>query len=304
VSEHFPNIRLRTPGGVILVRDGLSLRFYMRHPHREIAGRVMRTLARYLDVTGPLLGKFTDDEGEWHDLDGAAWARIRDQLQHGTVFQMKLADVSSKEERFKFEYMARELDPAAQMRYWPGEVCAMELWLPTEMLLERGPDHVRQLTLELADPLPFCSGQAGLALNGPLDVVGVPHDLRRLCARYPGIEIVAIGHDADYVGTKVQTPSWLTFLGQPVLGEIGGVEGLRSRLRWPETTVQAMEGDRAVVTLGPWPEAGDAEKGILLPAYRELAHALEPWRLVYPEEDRGLFRSAEERLRWDRRFLD
>ncbi|MFY0576656.1 type VI immunity family protein [Cystobacter fuscus] len=34
---------------------------------------------------------------------------------------------------------------------------------------------------------------------------------------------------------------------------------------------------RAVVALGPWPEAGDLRQGQTLPAYRELARVLEPW---------------------------
>jgi hypothetical protein len=68
----------------------------------------------------------------------------------------------------------------------------------------------------------------------------------------------------------------MNFLGQPVLGELGGVAGLRSLLHSPGTTVHELNGERAVVTLGPWPEAGDLAQGRTLPAYRELAPVLEP----------------------------
>ena len=95
---------------------------------------------------------------------------------------------------------------------------------------------------------------------------------------------------------------WLTFLGQPVLGELGGAAGLRSRLSSPDITVQEMEGDRAVVTLGTWPEAGDTEQGQLLPLHRELARVLEPWR----QHERYRWRdfSEDDMRRWERRFLD
>ncbi|HEX8697211.1 MAG TPA: type VI immunity family protein, partial [Myxococcaceae bacterium] len=79
-------------------------------------------------------------------------------------------------------------------------------------------------------------------------------------------------------------------------------QGLRERLKSPETTVQELPGDKAVITLGAWPEAGDLEKGEVLPAYRELARVLEPW--LYHRETPMLQQSEEETRRWERRFLD
>jgi len=84
--------------------------------------------------------------------------------------------------------------------------------------------------------------------------------------------------------------------------KLGGASGLRERLKSPETTVQELPGDKAVITLGPWPEAGDVEKGEVLPAYRELARVLEPW--LYHRPVSMLRQSEEETRRWERRFLD
>ncbi len=87
-----------------------------------------------------------------------------------------------------------------------------------------------------------------------------------------------------------------------MLGELGGAAGLRSRLHAPGTTVEELDADRAVVTLGEWPEAGDTEKGQDLPAYRELARVLEPW--LYHEEYGVSDFNRENVRRWERRFLD
>jgi len=95
----------------------------------------------------------------------------------------------------------------------------------------------------------------------------------------------------------------MTFIGQPALGALGRAQGLRSRLHTPGVTVEEMAGDRAVVTLGEWPEAGDTAQGQVLPAYRELAHVLEPW-LYFEPHARLPYLSLEETRRWDRRFLD
>src|SRR6185295_1520157 len=78
-------------------------------------------------------------------------------------------------------------------------------------------------------------------------------------------------------GTRIRTPAWMTFVGQPVLGEVGGVAGLRARLRSPGPTVEEAGQDRALVIMDEWPELGDFQKGETLPAYRDLAKAVEPW---------------------------
>ena len=94
----------------------------------------------------------------------------------------------------------------------------------------------------------------------------------------------------------------MNFLGPPVLGELGGTAGLSSHLSSPDTNVQELPGGRAVVTLGPWPEAGDTEQGRELPHYRELARVLEPW--LYHEPSLRDPVASEEKRRWERRFLD
>ncbi len=116
------------------------------------------------------------------------------------------------------------------------------------------------------------------------------------------MDVPNVGFDSYKIGTRVRGAYWLTFLGQPVLGELGGVEGLRAKLHSPGTTVQEMEGERALVTLGTWPEAGDLERGDTLPAYQELARVLEPW--LYSTSVRRLNQSEEDTRRWERRFLD
>ncbi len=161
-------------------------------------------------------------------------------------------DASNSEDRYSFEYWGKDLESPLGWNK-ANAVCAATFWLPTEFLEEHGPGRVRELAMELAAPLPLCSGHGGLSFNASYD--------------------------------------------------IPGAEGLRSRLHTPGTTVQEMEGDKVLITLGAWPEAGDTERGDTLPAYRELARVLESWRFHEPDR-RLLGQSAEESRRWERRFLD
>ena len=303
MSEHYPRIRIHAQAGFNLLREGLSLHFYIRRPHQEIARGVLHSLETYLQAVGPrALGKYVDEEGYLQELDETAWKRIRRDLLENEWPGIQLHDESSREDRYCFEYFGKPLGTPA-LEDEPDASCAVSFWLPTEYLEEHGPNRVRELALELAAPLPFSFGQAGLSFNGWTNLLGVLREIRARCFRYPGMDIPEPSSHSWHLGTRVRGPSWLTFLGQPVLGELGGAAGLRSRLSSPDTTVQQLEGERAVVTLGSWPEAGDTEQGNTLPTYRELARVLEPW-LYHEQRSYGLDFPPEDMRRWERRFLD
>ncbi|RKH50198.1 DUF3396 domain-containing protein [Corallococcus sp. AB050B] len=150
--------------------------------------------------------------------------------------------------------------------------------------------------------VPFSSGHGGLSFNGIPQASTVRDQVKTLSHRYPALDVLDLDDVARELGTRVRAPAWMNFLGAPVLDELGGIEALRSRLHSPETTVQVLGQDRAVVTLGPYPEAGDTEQGQLLPAYRELARVLEP--LLYQTSDPADSDFFYSTRRWQRRFLD
>jgi len=303
MSTQYPKIRVHSEGGHLLIREGLSLCFYMHRPHVELRQAVTQSLETFLRIVGPqAFGIYTDEEGDWQDLDDAAWEHLRRELveRRGLIINLKHAEGSKK--GFAFNYHGKPIDEPFR-GYRPEEASAVSFWLPTEYLEEHGPERVRELALEVAAPLPFTSGHVGLSFNNyPYDSK-TWQELRKCCFRYPGMDIYDLSRYSNQIGTRVRGPSWMNFLGQPVLSEVGGVEGLQARLHSPGTTVQILNGGRAVITLGPQPEAGDTEQGHLLPAYRELARVLEPW-LFHEQNRRDLDFPAEDMLRWERRFLD
>jgi Protein of unknown function (DUF3396) len=302
VSAHYPRVRIHAKNGYLLVREGLNFTFYIRRSHQEISQSILRSLEAYLRAVGVnALGSYADQEGDWQSFDEAGWAVVHKELQNLRSAYVHLTDASSMEQRYRFIYQGRRLDAPFLVKE-PRATSAVSFWLPTEYLEEHGPGRVRDLALELASLLPFCSGNAGLSFNCDTGLVGVKDAVHELRFRYPGMDVSDVSWNSLHIGTRVRGPSWLTFLGQPLLGEFGGASGLRDLLHHPETMVQELEGDRAVVTLGSWPEAGDTEQGHRLPAYRELARVLEPW--LYHESQSHASAPIEDTLRWERRFLE
>jgi hypothetical protein len=300
MSAHYPRIRIETQGHYTLVREGLSLTFYMPPRHPDFVEDVLRGLDTYLRYVGPTaLGHYADEEGYWQDLNDAGWAQIRRELRESGCPLATLKEANPTGSRYAFHYRGKDLEYRTRMNK-PDAMCEATFWLATEYLEEQGPGRVHELAIELASLLPLCSGSCGLAFIGELDAIGMPRRILPHGRRYPGIDIPS--NCSRNIGARVRGIHWVNFLGQPVLGELGGSSGLRARLHSPGTTVQGLPGDKAVITLGPWPEAGDTERGELLPAYRELARVLEPW--LYLGESRTPHETREETRRWERRFLD
>lgn len=328
MSEHYPRIRRHGPtrqGDRLLISNILRMTFYLPHDHVELGAQVGQALDSYVRAVGEgpeTVCVWQPGGGEYTRLDAAEWSRIRSLLRPERAIRFADDhDEASRERMVKqgFEtYLSLAGDPSNPTDHG-FSYCARVPWrsssgdsvsqlsatLPLEFLERHGPERVRSLALEMAAPLPFSTGHVGLAFHFLGARSRLLADLREELVRYPGLDVPHWGLRCEQ-GTRVDGVHWLNFLGPPVLGAVGGVEGLRARLHSPDATVETLDGDRALVTLGPWPEAGDLAQGQNLPSYRELARVLEPWleplRPTTTLTWRGF--SEEEVHRWWRRFLD
>ena len=307
VSSSTPRIRLRVKNGEILVaRDGLQICFYMPHSHETLKSGVQRALDMYLDAIEKVsLDSYSDLDGQWQQLDSKGWDVTQRSLHDEAWAGIHLTGAVRIDERFDFHYVGKPLGHPDGF-FGPEEVSALSVSLPTEFLETHGSGRVHELALDMAKSLPFSSGHAGLSFIGEPLASSVRDEVEKLSFRHPAMDVPSLDGRARGIGTRVTGPAWMNFLGPPVLTELGGAAALRARLHSTVTTVQELGPDRAVVTLGPWPEAGDTEQGQTLPAYQEFARVLDPW--LYQEHpgppepnEHALVRF---RRRWERRFLD
>jgi hypothetical protein len=309
VTRTIPRIRVifHYESDILAARGGIQLSFFMPHAHNILKSHIQRALDRYCDAIGrDSLTSYADNEGRWQELNEAGWAYIHQDLQEWHTGLVHLIGHKSVEDLenahdFGFEYYGYALDDPKESR-WPDNVSAIRMVFPTEFLETQGPERLRALALDIAEPLPFSWGQLGLGLNGSPTASAVLAQVKALSDRYPALDVHSFHGLASELGTRVRPPAWVNFIGPPTLQALGGVDALRSRLHSPDTTVEALGADRAVVTLGPWPESGDTEQGQTLPAYRELARVLEPWlhMPIGPEFPDRFYHTRA----WLRRFLD
>lgn len=299
-----PVIRLRTDSGRLVARDGVILCFFMRRSHQEVAPAVWRALQTYLRAIPPQsLNWYGSDDGDTLPLDDKGWEHIRWQILErswGAEWLVDLEEDASAVGGYHFEYNGRKLDDP-QFSHDENSTSGVTFSFPTEYLLEHGPAHLRSLALELARELPFSFGYASLAIVSPH---GLWYSARRevlgLLSRYLGLDLYHLTETSRSIGTRARGAYWLTFLGTPLLSQIGGFKKLRDKLPFPEVSFQQIEGERLLLSLGEWPDAIDTAQQVHLPQYRALAHQLEPF--LYEERTGWISLDKDNMRRWLRRL--
>lgn len=299
-----PSFLIRDSRGRVVLRDGLLFCFFMRRSHGDIAAGLWRALQTYRSAI-PLraLTGYVMPDGEWAPLNEHGWESVRRDIletQWPTGCEASLQESDPEVGGYNFEYTGKWLD-APSWKENTEAVSAAAFTLPTEYLLEHGPGHVRALARELTVELPWSFGYASLACISPGGLRSLARQaLQKLCPRYPGVDVYNLRPTARSIGTRARGAYWLTFLGQPLLAQLGGIESLCQRL--PSTmTLEPLSGERLLVCLGEWPQAGDALGSEDMSPYRTLARVLEPH--LYQERSPWLIDEAFER-RWLRRFLE
>ncbi|MDC0706863.1 DUF3396 domain-containing protein [Stigmatella sp. ncwal1] len=304
MRENIPIIRLRSHSGRLVARDGVVLCFFMRCSHKEVAPAVWRALQTYLHaIPSQSLNWYGSDDGDTLPLDDKGWEHIRWQILErtwGAEWLVDLEEDASAVGGYHFEYAGRKLDDPG-FSHAENSTCGVSFSFPTEYLLEHGPSRLRDLALELAGELPFSFGYASLAFVSPHGLwYAARKELRGLLSRYLGLDLYHLDETSRVIGTRARGAYWLTFLGQPLLVQLGDIEALRNTLPFPEVSFHPLKDERLLLTLGEWPDAIDTAKKVYLPQYRALAHLLEPF--LYEERTGWISLDKDNIRRWLRRL--
>ncbi|NVJ21392.1 DUF3396 domain-containing protein [Myxococcus sp. AM011] len=295
---------MMSEGGDVVVRDGLVLCFYMRHSHRDVADRVWGALEKYRRAIPPhALGWYGSDDGDTLPLDEAGWAHIRHQIVErpwGGEWIVELTELPDKVGGYHVDYDGRKLDEPLFSRD-DSATSGLCFSFPTEYLLTHGPEHFRALALDIARELPFSFGYASPALlSHPGVWFCVRQQVQEVLQRYLGLDLPRLGGTSRRMGTQARGAYWLTFMGPPLLAQLGGREAVERQVDLPGVRVEPLDEERILVALDEWPEALDMEKQPVPLPYRELERVLEPF--LYDEEAVWLPWETGTLQRWGRRL--
>ncbi|WP_375754893.1 type VI immunity family protein [Corallococcus exercitus] len=283
MKNDLPIIRLRGRGEWLLGRDGFVVSFFIHRDHTEVAPAIWGAVQTYRRAIPPgSLNWYTSDDGDMVPLDEEGWEHNRREVidcLEGGGRTVELRESPSETGGYQVEYYGRLLDSP----FHDAPVTALAFTFPSEYFLEHGADHLRALALELARELPFNFGYVSFALVSTQGAWASADwtVLDGLLSRYLGLDVYSVGKAGSVIGTHSLGPHWLTFLGRPLLGRLGGIDAMRRALSFPEVSLRPMEGDRLLVTLGEGPDPIDTEKGAIPSQYLALGRLLKPFMFEY-----------------------
>ncbi|NRD65314.1 DUF3396 domain-containing protein [Corallococcus exiguus] len=277
--------------------------FFIHRDHSEVGPAIWRSIQTYLRAIPPgSLNWYTSADGDMVPLDDEGWEHNRHVVIErigGGSRTVELRESPSETGSYQVEYYGRRLDSPIH----DAPATTLSFTFPTEYLLEHGAVQLRALALELAHELPFNFGYASFAIVSSRGSWASAdwNQVESLLTRYLGLDIPNAGEFSSRLGKHALSASWLTFLGEPLLGSVGGINTLRNALSFPGVSLLPMERDRLLVTLGEWPDPVDTEKTVVPPQHRALARLLEPFTFKY--EGQELIPYESDLNQWLRRFL-
>lgn len=307
-------IPLRYPnsGPPYSARDGVIIVLYVREDHRVLAPKVGALFDAFVKLIEPNTLEFIVGGEEWKPLTPRRLARARKEMSiaasRGTAgngfIEMKGGGDESDVGVFGFYYVGRDLSEPDRER----DASAIEMWLPTEFVVQRSLATFEQDVMSLAMHVPFSSGYSSLAFNyeegDELDVE--QHVTTPLAMRHPGMDLHDVVMTSRFVGDGVRGAYWLTLVGPVALRTLGlDAAGLRKALKDPAIAVYELPHGVAI-RAGDELRPGDVNRGDRLPLTRKVAAVLEP---VTSVQERAVFGfdvddAVTRFLEWQRRHLD
>lgn len=301
-------IRHPGPEGTWLVRDHLEAAFFCRVPFADMAPGVEKALDAWLALVpkNTIAWKRAGaSAAEPKPYDARSLAQCKAMLTPAKIAKSDLTSFSlCGPQAFNADYSfyvvgSRELTGPEAIE---TEANLLEISFPTEHLQPVGNEAFVSFVRSVAEALPYSAGYASLALayNAESHVGAAGEIIAPLALRHHGLDVHRHAYTRYDLADLSPGARWLTFLGEKLVNQLGGVEALKARV--PSVTVEPV-GAGLMLRAGAEPEIGDVNEGRNTPLLRTVAHAIEPVTMFGCRELLPLFAENPDTLdRWERRF--
>ena len=290
-----------------VVRLSLGIDLYFPLPMRQYQGQVLELWNRYLAWRGSSTMTWARLGGgnRSRKMTNAAYKTIAAWLDgsrsYGIHCFINVQNGVWEEignEGFRLDGNDRDVPPE---RY--TSINWIELRLPLEV--GEDPDELAKRFIELAEPLDFVCGTAGLKLHC-CSFAMQDHwsEIRGLVTRYEGVDPGAVDRVSWRAWHGIEGVNWLTFVGEPHLSTLGGAKAVLARAaKANDVTAQAV-GKGVVLRAGHAPRIGDRNHPSTdLDPYRNVFDIVEPAMFFDPAYafDDPYF-DGDQTVAWLRRF--
>ncbi|WP_093526138.1 type VI immunity family protein [Stigmatella erecta] len=136
MNEHYPRVRIYGSHGAPILREGITICFYMHRSHHEFMSAVQHSLDVYLRAVGSQTLAWYAGQDDWQMLDAQGWDRLHHTLHEQSWPSLELRDDPAGVHGFGVEYHGKWFEDPRGIQE-PDMVSALGFWLPTEFLERR-----------------------------------------------------------------------------------------------------------------------------------------------------------------------
>ena len=311
MAQQKPILKKDPDDGTVLLRDGVTLAFFLPMPFGEVAVAVLAAVDSYLATLPPdalKWGAVGANADEWKPVTRTTVSRARVLLEGAgpakramTAFTLAETELGGGAPIRGVQVVGSKPDPDL-----PDERNLVQFFFPAESLEPGQVEAFVTAAKGLAKLLPFDFGYGSPALQwSELHADEALDAAWGLAVRYPGYDVQYNEPSRSYLEGKLRGARWLTFLGPDFVARLGGKNAIRVKL--PSEVVVQDAGHGTLLRSGTLPELGDRNRRASTPLLRAVAKLLEPeTRFEEPALEGSAFGEdrEDEFHAWERRFLD
>lgn len=294
--------------GKVYVRNGVTLAFFLDQFVHECSDALTAVFDLFVTRTPPDALKWAivnATSENWREVDARAMKRMRDSLAPAGARKRKFTAFEFNDFGDEAPQYSFILSDRSKNKEQKDSRTLVQMTFPPSIIDD---EHIDDLCSQIAEftallkPVSGYCSPSLLPADSPRDAAFAK--IRSIALRHPGYDVAMNEMTQSDIGMRVRGARWVTLLGPSLLGQLGGINALRSALP-TEVEVQDVAGI-AMIKAGRSPELGDKNRKLDIPHLRAVARILEPITLFREIDLLSYFADFDEDLlqRWERRFLD
>lgn len=273
----------------LIMQLGIGMTLFFPRPFSRVRENILIFWQRFLDLVGK-------DTFTWARLGGGNKSRevrestlktveawLKGKKPYGDTCWISVHD-GVMDELGRYSFMLTGYEEADDPEF-DTEAGFVEIALPVDLLESKGTAFIADQLIRMADPVPYSCGVVGYVFHrSPYEYGATIGKMWALSQRFEGVEVSANKRLCFLASKGITTVNWITFVGNALVDQLGGMAALASRLPAEAEVIQQSHG--VAIRTGSHPLLGDRNTGKdELVHLRKVYQALKPVQFVDADYD-------------------